>query len=126
NSESDKNNGCNIEKVKPILLKSNIVSWIMESAKKSFTDEEIDLLAKKFKILSEPSRLKILRTLFQGEKCVTEIINSTGLLQANVSKQLRILEKEGILASRAAGLQRFYKLEDENILQICNAICANG
>jgi DNA-binding transcriptional ArsR family regulator len=92
--------------------------------KKQFTDEEIDHLAKKFKILSEPSRLKILRTLFSGEKCVTDIINDTGLLQANVSKQLRILQENKILESRAQGLQRFYKVYDYNVLQICNVICS--
>lgn len=97
----------------------------MMDIKKEFTDSEIEHLARKFKILSEPSRLKILRTLFSGEKCVTDIINETGLLQANVSKQLRILHENKILESRAQGLQRFYKVYDYNVLQICNVICSN-
>lgn len=90
----------------------------------SFSDLEIEHLAKKFKILSEPSRLKILRSLFSGEKCVTDIINETGLLQANVSKQLKILQESGILDSRSQGLQRFYSVVDFNVLQICNVICS--
>lgn len=97
----------------------------MEDVKREFSDSEIDHLAKKFKILSEPSRLKILRSLFNGEKCVTEIIRETGLLQANVSKQLRILQESNIVNSRAEGLQRFYHLVDFTVLQICNVICAN-
>lgn len=92
--------------------------------KKHFTDSDIEHLARRFKILSEPSRLKILRTLFSGERCVTDIISETGLLQANVSKQLRILQQNNIVVSRAQGLQRFYKVTDFNVLQICNVICS--
>lgn len=90
-----------------------------------FNDEELDTLAKRFKILSEPSRLRILRSLFSGEKCVTEIIEFTGLLQANVSKQLKILQNNGILECRPQGLQRFYKLSDQTIFQICGLICGS-
>ena len=88
-----------------------------------FNDQEIKDLSRRFKILSEPSRLKILRALFAGEKCVTEIIEATGLLQANVSKQLKILTEHGILSCRPAGLQRYYSVSDPTILQICNTLC---
>jgi DNA-binding transcriptional ArsR family regulator len=88
-----------------------------------FSDDELELLARKFKVLSEASRLKILRSLIQGEKCVSEIIEVTGLLQANVSKQLRILQENGIVESRPEGLQRIYCLKDFTILQICNSLC---
>lgn len=98
----------------------------MEELKKTFSDEEIEHLASKFKILSEPSRLKILRSLFSGEKCVSEIIEITGLLQANVSKQLKILQKHGIVDSRAQGLQRYYQLIDFTVLSICNVLCVDS
>jgi DNA-binding transcriptional ArsR family regulator len=98
----------------------------MEDLNKNFTDEEIEHLAAKFKILSEPSRLKILRSLFSGEKCVSEIIEITGLLQANVSKQLKILQKNGIVDSRPQGLQRYYQLIDFTVLSICNVLCVES
>lgn len=91
--------------------------------KEVFTDQEIQILAKRFKTLSEASRLKIVRALHSGEKCVTEIINITGLLQANVSKQLKILENDGVVTCRPAGLQRFYKISDPVVFQICQKIC---
>ncbi|MCL5992156.1 MAG: metalloregulator ArsR/SmtB family transcription factor [Bacteroidetes bacterium] len=91
--------------------------------KYNFTDAEIKDMASRFKAMSEPSRLKILRTLFSGEKCVTEIIEKTGLLQANVSKQLKILQRNGVLACRPAGLQRFYKITDQSVLELCNIVC---
>lgn len=98
----------------------------MEGKNQVFTNEELEIIASKFKILSEPSRLKILRTLFAGEKCVTEIISATGLLQANVSKQLKILQSSGIVECRPAGLLRFYSVIDYTVLQICNAVCGQN
>ena len=96
----------------------------MDSKKKSnFSDEQLKMLAKRFKILSEVSRLKILRILFLGEKCVTDIINATGLLQANVSKQLRILEGDGVVTCRPQGLLRFYSVTDSSVLIICTQLC---
>jgi len=96
-----------------------------ESQKKPFmlTNEQIIKLSTKFKILSEPSRLKILRALFDGEKCVTEIIKNTGLMQANVSKQLKLLEIEGIVSCRPNGLLRFYKIIDNTVINICSQMC---
>lgn len=95
------------------------------SKKKIFTDEELDILATKFKILSEPSRLRILRTLFGGEKCVTEIIEETGLLQANVSKQLKLFLTNNILECRAQGLQRYYSVKDQTVKSICTILCSS-
>ncbi|MCO5250806.1 MAG: metalloregulator ArsR/SmtB family transcription factor [Candidatus Kapabacteria bacterium] len=99
---------------------------LLEPAQADLTDIEIEHLSKVFKALSEPSRLKILRCLFAGEKCVTDIINSTGLLQANVSKQLKVLQSCGFLDSRAQGLLRYYTIRDYTILKICHVMCANG
>ena len=89
----------------------------------NFTDAEIKDMASRFKAMSEPSRLKILRALFPGEKCVTEIIEKTGLLQANVSKQLKILQRNNVVTCRPAGLQRFYKIADGSVLELCNIVC---
>lgn len=95
----------------------------MGKSKKVFSENDIKFLAKRFKALSEGSRLKILRSLLEKEKCVTEIIEDTDLLQANVSKQLKMLNDEGIIECRPAGLQRFYKVVDPTIQQICNIVC---
>ena len=86
-------------------------------------DNEIEVLASRFKILGEASRMKILRSLFTGEKCVGEIIDETGLMQANVSKQLKLLTSDGILEYRAEGLRRIYKVIDPTVKEICNILC---
>jgi DNA-binding transcriptional ArsR family regulator len=95
----------------------------MNHGKVYLSDIEVDELSKKFRLLSEPSRLKILRALFSGEKCVNEIIKETGLLQANVSKQLKALNDLNIVTCRSEGLQRYYRVIDPKILGICNTLC---
>ena len=92
---------------------------------RNFSDSEIDSISKKFKILSECSRLKILRSLFSKEKCVNEIIEETGLLQANVSKQLKILLDNKIVNCRPEGLKRYYIVVDPIVFQICQKICSD-
>ncbi|MFN3306800.1 MAG: ArsR/SmtB family transcription factor [Candidatus Kapaibacteriota bacterium] len=92
-------------------------------AKVMFNDEDLKVLSSVFKILSEVSRLKILRCLAEGERCVTDIINATGLMQANVSKQLKIMQKAGFVECRPAGLQRFYRIVNPFIIEICKTTC---
>ena len=68
----------------------------------------------------------MLRSLFSGEKCVSDIIENTGLLQANVSKQLRILQDSNVVSCRPSGLQRFYRIIDDKIYNLCKMICKEG
>jgi DNA-binding transcriptional ArsR family regulator len=91
--------------------------------KAKMTDDEIDLIANKFKVLSEVSRMKIIRSLVVGEKCVSDIISDTGLLQANVSKQLKLMLLNGVLLMRKSGLQRYYSIADQAIIKVCLAMC---
>lgn len=103
-----------------LLCESNMNSI---KTKPVFSNAQIEHLAQTFKILSEPSRLKILSAIIQGEKCVTDIIEITGLNQPNVSKQLSIMQKSGIIECRPCGLMKYYKLLDYSILQICDSVC---
>ena len=115
-----------LKREKKISLKKQIKPYnLMENKKQQFTDDELEQLAQRFKILSESSRLKILRSLFNGEKCVTQIVEETNLLQANASKQLKVLNESGIIKCRKKGLQRFYSVNDDTVIMICNVICKN-
>lgn len=96
----------------------------MRKKKLNLTDDEVIELTTRFKILSEPSRLKILRALFSGEKCVKDIVADSGLMQANVSKQLKMLLESGTVACRPSGLQRFYSIIDLTIYNLCKVLCA--
>lgn len=87
-------------------------------------ENNIDLITKKFKILSEESRLRILQVLQDGEKSVSQIVIETGFLQANVSKQLKILLDADIIKRRTEGNHHYYSILDTKILKICQIICS--
>ena len=76
-----------------------------------------------FKVLSDQSRLQVLCVLKDGEKNVTEIVEMTGLKQANVSKHLKILTQAGIVKRQPQGVSVYYQLADEMIFQLCELVC---
>jgi len=99
--------------------------YFMKFESQYFINENnIDLITKKFKILSEESRLRILQVLQDGEKSVSQIVIETGFLQANVSKQLKILLDADIIKRRTEGKHHYYSILDTKILKICQIICS--
>ena len=86
-------------------------------------DRLLEPLAERFKALSEPARLRILRELRGGERSVTELIEATGLNQANVSKHLQVLHAYRFVARRKEGLFVYYRLADEDVFRLCDLVC---
>ncbi len=80
-------------------------------------------VADRFKALAEPSRLQILQTLRQGEATVTSLVKQTGLSQANLSRHLRVLLGMGFVERRKEGLHAWYRLADQDVLQLCDLVC---
>lgn len=76
-----------------------------------------------FKLLSEVSRLQVLCCLKSGPKNVTEIIEITGLGQANVSKHLKMLANAGIVAREQQGVCVFYQISDPLLFELCELVC---
>ena len=89
----------------------------------SIPDEFLDLMAGKFRMLADPTRLAILRTLMAGERSVSRVIDETGRNQANVSKHLKMLAEAGMVGRRKEGLQVFYKLADPLVERLCKLVC---
>ena len=87
------------------------------------SDEAFELVAARFRVLSEASRLKLIAALEGGEKNVTELVEATGLTQANVSRHLQTLTAEGILTRRKEGLAVYYSVADESIFDLCDHVC---
>jgi DNA-binding transcriptional ArsR family regulator len=87
------------------------------------TPELIELIAERFKVLSEPARLRLLNALREGEKTVTELMEATGLGQANVSKHLQLLHFMGFVTRRKSGLYVYYGLADEDVFALCDLMC---
>lgn len=80
-------------------------------------------IAERFKALAEPSRLQILSALRAGERPVSDIIQATGLGQANTSKHLQILYGAGFVKRRKDGVSICYRLADANVLRLCELMC---
>ena len=76
------------------------------------------------KAISHPTRLKAVDFLRSGEKCVCEIVEALDLEQANVSRHLAILKREGLLLSRKEGLKVIYQVADQRIYQIID-LCSD-
>ncbi|MFP4132608.1 MAG: ArsR/SmtB family transcription factor [Halothece sp.] len=81
-----------------------------------------EFLANRFKLLSEPTRLRILEAICSEELKVSEICQRTGVQQANVSKQLQLLRAEGVVACRRVGTCRYYHVIDQELLQLCDRV----
>ena len=86
-------------------------------------DSAFEMIAARFKVLSEPMRLKILHALEQRELTVTELVAATGATQANVSKHLGILLDNLFVSRRKAGLNAYYRLHDDSVFYLCDAVC---
>ncbi|HEU5208454.1 MAG TPA: metalloregulator ArsR/SmtB family transcription factor [Longimicrobiales bacterium] len=81
-------------------------------------------VADRFKSLGEPARLRILQVLRDGERTVSEIIELTGLGQANVSRHLRVLHEHGFVERRREKLFVYYSLRGEDVFRLCDMMCA--
>ncbi|QEH34458.1 HTH-type transcriptional regulator KmtR [Aquisphaera giovannonii] len=87
-------------------------------------DELLDLVAGKFQMLADTTRLAILRSLMGGEKSVGQVVTETGRGQANVSKHLKLLAESGLVGRRKEGLQVFYRLQDPLVEKLCELVCS--
>ena len=83
----------------------------------------LSLMAGFFKVLSESSRLQIVCVLRAGPKNVTEIIEATGLGQANVSKHLKMLAQAGVVSRQPQGVSVYYQIANPFVFELCELVC---
>jgi ArsR family transcriptional regulator len=87
--------------------------------KKHMPDEDtLTDLSEFFKIFGDSTRIKIICVLFDGEMCVSGIVEILEMSQSSISHQLRILKSQRIVKARKEGKQVFYTLDDEHIKMI--------
>ena len=91
----------------------------------SLSDEALELVARRFAVLAEPMRLRLLQALFDGEKNVHTLVGLTGGTQANVSRHLQTLTDAHLLKRRKEGLQVFYAIADPSIFKLCDLVCGS-
>lgn len=85
---------------------------------RQLTPETLDLVAGRFKVLGDPTRLRLIMALEAGEKNVTELVRTAGTTQANVSRHLLTLTDARILTRRRSGLKVLYAISDRSILAL--------
>lgn len=89
------------------------------------SSEALELIANRFKIMSEPLRLLLLQHLQAGEKSVTELTRLCETSQPNVSKHLKILQNGGLVKRNQKGNTAFYSIADDSIFTLCEVVCSS-
>lgn len=95
------------------------------SKKPVLPPKALEQIARRFGVLSEPMRLRLLQALFDGEKNVSDLVEATGGTQANVSRHLQTLLQAQIVSRRKQGLQAFYSIADPSIFKLCELVCGS-
>ena len=80
-------------------------------------------VADRFRLLADPTRLRLLDLLREGERSVSDLVVELECSQANVSKQLGLLADAGILERRRAGVRCYYRVIDPQVYQLCEVVC---
>jgi DNA-binding transcriptional ArsR family regulator len=88
-------------------------------------DDLAELIADRFRALSEPVRIKLLDRLRDGEATVHELTELVGTTQQNVSKHLLLLQRAGIVARRKEGTFVYYRIADEGVYALCETVCGS-
>jgi DNA-binding transcriptional ArsR family regulator len=88
-------------------------------------DNLLELIARRFRVLGEPLRIKLLDRLRSGEASVNELTEAIGSSQQNVSKHLAVLAEAGILGRRKEGTHVYYRIVDDGVFALCEQVCGS-
>lgn len=87
--------------------------------------EALEQVAAHFRALSEPTRLRILSLLRDGERSVGELAQLCDYTSANISRHLSILSKHGFVKSTARGTSVYYSIADDSVYSLCDLVCGS-
>jgi ArsR family transcriptional regulator len=87
------------------------------------TEDTADLVAERFRALAEPMRLRLLNALRSRARSVGELVALTGTSQANVSKHLQVLYKQGFVDRQKEGTTTYYRIADPMVFEMCDLVC---
>jgi DNA-binding transcriptional ArsR family regulator len=80
--------------------------------------ETVEALAETFRILGDPTRVRIVDALAERELCVHEIADQVGISESAVSHQLRLMRAQRIVRGRREGRCVYYALDDQHVLSL--------
>jgi len=90
--------------------------------KRLLGDDELARVARQFKLLGEPMRLKILQAVCREPLNVNDIVAATGSTQANVSKHLALLAAGGVLTRKKEGQCVYYGMKNRLVMKLCELV----
>ena len=82
------------------------------------SDDQVVELAEMFRLMGDPSRLKIIASCLSAPMCVSDIAARHGLSQPLVSHHLRLLRAARVLRAERRGKQIFYEAADEHVKRV--------
>ena len=94
----------------------------LPSPTEPMTDQTFELAAELFSVLSAPIRLRIIKSVCDSEKNVTDILKEVNTTQPNMSQHLNTLYKAGILGKRRDGVQMYYRVIDPRVTELCHSV----
>lgn len=84
----------------------------------------LELKAEILKVLAQPTRLKILEILRNGEKCICDICPLVNGEQSNVSRHISLMQKSHLVTTRKDGVKVMVKVTDARIFEILDEVGA--
>jgi DNA-binding transcriptional ArsR family regulator len=88
-------------------------------------DDLVELIARRFRVIGEPMRIRLLDRLRDGEATVSELSEALSASQQNISKHLAVLADVGILGRRKHGNHVYYRVVDEGVYALCEEVCGS-
>lgn len=89
------------------------------------SNEILQMVANRFRILADPVRLRILQDLGDEERNVQEIVVLVKSTQPNVSKHLRLMHEAGLVARRQEKNCAYYRVADPSVFLLCETVCGS-
>jgi len=91
----------------------------------SIPDELVELIARRFRLVSEPMRIRVLTRLRDGEATVHQLAEALGASEQNISTHLMLSADAGVLARRKQGNRVYYRIAEPEVLELREQACGS-
>ena len=86
-------------------------------------DPLAELVAQRFRVLGDPTRIRLLDALRDGEATVGDLTDRLGATQQNISKHLGVLHQAGFVSRTKRGTFCHYAIADDGVYALCEQVC---
>lgn len=93
--------------------------------RREMSDAMLANVARRFRALAEPARLRLLQILLDGERSVGDLVEAGGLSQASTSKHLATLHESGLVVRRKDGATVYYSVVSSTVPRLCDLMCGH-